>query len=225
MAATSGRLTRFYFVLGGLALIGGVGLWYAAQNRGAADPAVAAAVPAAVDDGFTGYAKGAEDAPVEVVEYSDFQCPFCAQFAVVQLPDIDRRLIATGRVRWRFRDFPLDNAHPHARIAARAAQCAGEQGRFWEMHDALLWRQREWASLRDARSKFEEYAREIGVDRGAFRDCFGSTKYDGRVQASLEEGRGRGVGGTPTLFVNGRNVGAVTADELVRMVDSIAPLQ
>jgi len=225
MAATSGRLTRFYLVLGVLALIGGGSLWLAARDRGVADAGAAVAVPAATDDGFTGYTKGSSDAPVEVVEYSDFQCPYCAQFAVVQLPDIDRRLVATGRVRWRFRDFPLDNAHPHARLASRAAQCAGEQGKFWEMHDSLLWRQRDWATLRDPRSKFEEYAREIGVDRGQFHDCFGSTKYDGRVQASLEEGRARGVGGTPTLFVNGRKVGAVTADELVRIVDSIAPRQ
>jgi len=225
MATTSGRLTRFYLILGALALIGGVGLWFAARDRGATDAGAAPPVLPEASDGFTGYTRGSPDAPVEVVEYSDFQCPFCAQFTVVQVPDIDRRLVATGRVRWRFRDFPLDNAHPHARLAARAAQCAGEQGKFWEMHDTLLWRQREWANLRDPRSKFEDYGREVGVDRGAFRDCIGSTKYDARIQASLEEGRARGVDGTPTLFVSGRKVGAVTADELVRIVDSIAPIQ
>jgi protein-disulfide isomerase len=226
MAGTSGGLKRFYYVFGALVLAGAVWLWLAARAPGSADEVEAPAISEPIaSDGFTGYSKGSADAPVEVVEYSDFQCPYCAQLAVVQFPDIERRLIATGRVRWTFRDFPLE-IHSHARLASRAAQCAGEQGRFWEMHDALLWRQREWANLRSVRSKFEAYARELGVDRRAFSDCIQSSKYDGRVQASFEEGRSRGVSGTPTLFVNGTKVNAPpTADELVRIVDSIAPLQ
>lgn len=226
MAATSGGLRKFYYVLAALALAGAVWLWQAARSpdtTGQVDvPTVSAPV---ADDGFTGYSKGSDEAPVEIVEYSDFQCPYCAQLSVVQFPDIERRLIATGRVRWVFRDFPLE-IHPHARLASRAAQCAGEQERFWEMHDALLWKQREWASLRNPQSKFEDYARDIGLDRRAFDECYSSARYDARVQVAFEEGRARGVSGTPTLFVNGTKLdGAPTADELVRIVDSIAPLQ
>lgn len=225
MAAASGRLTRFYIVLGALALAGAAALIYAARRPAAAPtpPTLPDAMAEAASE-FEGYTKGSPDAPVEIVEYADFECPGCATFGVLQLPDIERRLIATGRVLWRFRDFPLWNIHPNAMLAARAGHCAAEQEAFWPMHDALLRNQRAWAGRRDAADTFTDYARAIGLDVGGFRECLSSTRYDGRIFAGIVEGRERNVTGTPTIFVNGRQLqDTPTADQLVRIVDSVAP--
>src|SRR5258708_31781849 len=94
-------------------------------------PAVAAA------DASHGYTLGSDSAPIEITEYSDFECPFCASFATVQMPVIREQLIATGKVRWRFRDYPLPSP-AHSRYAALAAQCAGAQSKFWEMRDQVF---------------------------------------------------------------------------------------
>lgn len=223
MAATSGRLTGFYIVLGVLGLGGAGALIYAGTRSPApqAPPVMPESIAALAAD-FVGYTKGSPEAPVEVVEYTDFECPYCAQFGVLQLPDIERRLIETGRVRWRFRDFPLRNVHEYAMLAARAGHCAAEQDGFWPMHDELLRNQRAWAGRRNADDLFADYARAIGLDVAQFRECLSSTRYDDRILAGLAEGQQRGVSGTPTIFVNGRRLEQVpTADRLVQIVDSL----
>src|SRR2546425_3089506 len=85
---------------------------------------------------------GRADAPVTLVEFSDFQCPFCGRFFATTLPALKKDYIDTGKLRYVFRDFPLDQLHPHARMAAAAAHCAGEQGKYWDMHDVLFQNQR-----------------------------------------------------------------------------------
>src|SRR5207302_525955 len=137
----SGRMKGFYLLLVGVAVVGGGVLWYGSQRTAA--PAPSGPVPVAAADGFRGYTLGSDSAPIEIVEYSDFECPFCASFATVQMPAIREQLIATGKVRWRYRDFPLPS-HQYSRYAALAAQCAGEQGKFWEMHDQLF-TNHQWA--------------------------------------------------------------------------------
>src|SRR5260370_5814591 len=130
----------FYRLLVGVAAIGGVVLWYVSQRQPSSAAPLAApggSLPVAAADGFRGYTLGAASAPIEITEYSDFECPFCASFATVQMPVIREQLIAPGKVRWRFRDFPLPS-HAYSRYAAPAAQCAGEQRKFWEMHDQLF---------------------------------------------------------------------------------------
>jgi protein-disulfide isomerase len=165
---------------------------------------------------------GDSAAPVEITEFADYQCPFCQTFATLQIPTIRKRLIETGRLRWRFRDFPLQQ-HPHARTAAHAAACADEQGKFWAMHDRIFEGQAEWAGERDATATFRRYATEVGLDAGKYDACMSAAKYAGRIQASHAEGMRIGVNSTPTLFVGGRLYqGRFDSDAITRLVDSLA---
>ncbi len=217
MAEGSGRMKRFYVLLAAVAVVGGGVMWYGAQRK-PAPGAPAAVVPAA--DGFRGYTLGAASVPIEVTEYSDFECPFCASFATVQMPVIQEQLIGPGKLRWRFRDFPLPS-HRYSRYAALAAQCAGEQGKFWEMHDRLF-EQHQWAQTGDnPRALFRDFARAIGVDLDKYDACMDSQRYAGRIEASVQEGEAAGVRGTPSFYVNGRPFGRATSDDFKALVDSL----
>ena len=189
------------------------------HNPAALDPGGAAPVPAA--DGFAGFTLGNDSAPVEVVEYADFECPACAQFGVVQMPTIRQQLIEPGKVRWRHRDFPLPS-HRYARLASHAAHCAGEQGKFWEMHDALF-NDHSWAQTgRDPSRLFRQFAVRIGLDARGYDACMERGGHAGRIEASRLEGERLGVNGTPSFFVNGRRfAGRSTSDEFKRIVDSL----
>jgi protein-disulfide isomerase len=174
--------------------------------------------------GFRGYIKGSADAPVEITEYADYQCPFCQTFATIQMPTIEERLIRTGRLRWRYRDFPLQQ-HSFSRLAAHSAACADEQGKYWEQHQRIYDGQGDWATLGDAGPKFREYAQANGLDLKRYDDCMASHKYAGRIQASYEEGTRLGVSSTPTLLVGNRLYqGRLDSDAIRRLVDSLAPL-
>lgn len=221
MAEGSGRMKGFYLLLAAVAVIGGGALWYGSRQRAEPMPAQTAAPPVAAADAFRGYTQGSDSAPIEVIEYSDFECPFCASFATVQMPVIREQLIATGRVRWRYRDFPLPS-HQYSRYAALAAQCGGEQGRFWEMHDRLFGRH-EWAQTgKNPRSLFRDFAKGIGLDLDKYDACMDGQRYAGRIQASLQDGEAAGVQGTPTFFVNGKRFGGnATSDAFKALVDSL----
>lgn len=147
------------------------------------------------DDPF----QGPEDAPVVVVEFSDFQCPFCQRHFEQTLPLL---VEAYGdRVRYVFRDFPIEAIHPQAPKAAEAAQCASDQGQFWEYHD-LLFLNQEALDLDDLKT----YADYLGLDSGSFNQCLDSGKYTQEVADDISEGLSYGVNGTPTFFINGRTV-------------------
>ena len=208
----------FYAALVIVCLAGGAWLLYASRHRAPAETPSAGAAPV-VTDSFPGYEMGSASAPVTIVEYSDFECPYCAGFTTVQMPEVRTQLIATGKVRWRFRDFPL---HQHSTTAAIAAQCAGEQGKFWEMHDQLF-NHREWTqSDKDPSGAFRDFAKAIAVDLGRYDACMDSRRYENRIKASQEEGVALGVHGTPTFLVNGRPFrGRPTSDELKALVDSL----
>jgi protein-disulfide isomerase len=214
-------MKAFYALLAAVALVGGGVMWYGSRATPAAGSGPGTPPPPAVHDGFRGFTLGADSARVEVVEYSDFECPFCASFASVQMPVIREQLIATGRVRWRYRDFPLPS-HRWSRLASLAAHCAGEQGKFWEMHDRLFLRH-DWAQgSKNPRGLFRDYAKDAGVDLDKYDACMDSQRYAGRIQASLEEGEALGVGGTPTFFVNGKRFeGRPTSDAFQALVDNL----
>jgi protein-disulfide isomerase len=196
-------MNRFYLLLGAIALAGIAALVYQVKRpKGVSIPANVT-VLAADTAGFRGYVIGSDSAKVEISEYADYQCPFCADFATIQFPAIRQQLIQTGLVRWRFRDFPL-NMHPNSRVAAHAAACADEQGKFWDMHSALFDHQTEWAPQKNASSRFSTYAGQIGLDVTKYNACMSSAKYAGRIQASLDEGTKLGVNGTPTFLIGGR---------------------
>jgi protein-disulfide isomerase len=215
-------MSRFYLLLGVLAVAGAAVVFYVIRAEPAASRAAAAAPAAVVDDGFRGYTLGSDAAAVEVTEYSDFECPFCANFATVQMPTIKAQLIATGKVRWRYRDFPLPS-HPYSRYAAHAAQCAGEQGKFWEMHDQLF-DHHSWAQTgRNPAGLFRDLAKAAGLDVARYDACMESGRYAARIEFSRQEGEQRLVDGTPTFFVNGTRLRSSSygSDTFKRVVDSL----
>ena len=222
MAATPG-MKRFYAVIAGVALLGlGVLIYLISRPQVSSIPANVTVQPADTA-GFRGYLKGSDTAPVEITEYADYQCPFCQTFATLQMPTIEERLIKTGRLRWRYRDFPLQQ-HQFARLAAHSAACADEQGKYWEQHDRIYEGQGEWSASRDAGDHFRDYARAIGLDLGRYDECMESGRYAGRIQAGYEEGVRAGVSSTPTLLVGDRLYrGRIDSDAIRRLVDSLSP--
>jgi len=224
MADAPGGMKRFYGILIGVAVVGlGVLGVLLSRPKTVSIPANVT-IQTADTAGFRGYIKGSADAPVEITEYADYQCPFCQTFATIQMPTIEERLIRTGRLRWRYRDFPLQQ-HSFSRLAAHSAACADEQGKYWEQHQRIYDGQGEWATLGDAGPKFREYAQANGLDLKRYDDCMASHKYAGRIQASYEEGTRLGVSSTPTLLVGNRLYqGRLDSDAIRRLVDSLAPL-
>jgi protein-disulfide isomerase len=217
-------MKRFYALLIGVAVIGLGVLGVLLSRPGTVSIPANVTIQTSDTAGFRGYLKGSADAPVEITEYADYQCPFCQTFATIQMPAIEERLIRTGRLRWRYRDFPLQQ-HSFSRLAAHSAACADEQGKYWEQHQRIYDGQGEWASLGDAGPKFREYAQANGLDLKRYDDCMSSHKYAGRIQASYEEGVKLGVSSTPTLLVGNRLYqGRLDSDAIRRLVDSLAPL-
>ena len=146
--------------------------------------------------------QGNEGAPLWVVEVSDFQCPYCAEFQRLTYPALKREYIETGKVRHAYVNLPLPN-HPHARTAAEAAMCAGAQGRFWPMHDAIFATQTRWSRLESAAPVFDSLATVVGVDRTAWADCVASGVMRPLIQADYDRSLGSGVNSTPTFLVIG----------------------
>src|SRR5215208_7318466 len=196
MAATPVGMKRFYAVLVGVAVLGLGVLGYLLLKPSTISIPANVTVQASDTSGFHGYVKGSSDAPVEITEFADYQCPFCQTFATLQMPTIEDRLIKAGRLRWRYRDFPLQQ-HPFARLAAHSAACADEQGKYWDQHERIYEGQSEWSAARDAGPLFRNYARAAGLDMGRYDTCMKAGKYAGRIQASLNEGVQLGVSSTP----------------------------
>jgi protein-disulfide isomerase len=156
--------------------------------------------------------KGTERAPVTIVKFEDFQCPYCK---TVQLTYQELLKRYNGKVRLVHKDLPLDAIHPQARQAAEAARCAGDQGKFWEYHD-ILYTNSPKAGIDELKS----YAKEVGLNSASFDQCFTSGKYKGLVQKDLAEGAQLGLTGTPTFFINGREMsGAQPVDAFATIID------
>jgi protein-disulfide isomerase len=156
-------------------------------------------------------AMGPADAPITIVEFTDYQCPYCqaAQQYVDRVMDVYK-----GKVRLVYQEFPLD-FHAQAKPAGRAARCAGEQGKFWEMHTGLL---RAPGAFDDA--DLQRRAVGLGIDPKAFSACTASNKYDEVIQKAIDNGRSVGVSGTPTFFLNGRSFsGAQPFEAFERIIE------
>ncbi len=223
MAAATSGLNRFYYILGAVAVAGAGILAFMASRKTVSIPANVV-VQISDTSGFHGYYLGSESAPLTVTEYADFECPACQQWYEVQFPTIEERLIQTGKVRWRYRDFPLDAPHPHTRVVAHAAACADEQGKYWPMsHRIYTWEPR-WPEMRDASGVLRDYVKELGLDLGKYDACMQSARYAGRIEASKNEGIQVGVESTPTFLINGRlyaGGGKVHYDMLKALLDSV----
>jgi len=149
------------------------------------------------------YSIGDPNAPVTIIEFTDYQCPYCERHFTETLPSLQADYIDTGKVRYVFKDFPLTTIHPQALLAAEAARCAGVQDAYLPMHDALFANQSQWSGQSNAAERFVEYAANIGLDSEAFRACLESGEMETAVLADQAEGLNFGVSGTPAFFING----------------------
>ena len=167
-------------------------------------------------------ALGSPNAPVVLVEFSDFQCPFCRKFWSDSLPQIKEKYIKTGKVRFVYRDFPLSNIHPGAEPAAQAAECAEDQGKFWEMHDKIFGEQEKLGqgTINFEIGDIKRWAREIGLDGAALDTCLDSEKYKAEVAKDYSDGASLGVSGTPHVFVNGKLLirGALPFEQIDQLI-------
>jgi protein-disulfide isomerase len=166
----------------------------------------------AVEIGSSDPVRGNASAPVTIVEFSDYQCPFCGRVT----PTLEKiREAYGGRVKFVWKDFPLTQIHPQAFKAAEAAHCAGDQGKYWEFHDRLFANQQ--ALQPDALKK---HAVDLGLNAPTFDSCLDSSKYSNRIREGMDQGERLGVSSTPSVFINGRLVsGAVPYENFVDIID------
>jgi protein-disulfide isomerase len=154
---------------------------------------------------------GNANAPVTLIEFSDYQCPFCQRVE----PTLKRLRATYGddKIRFVWKDFPLTQIHPQAFKAGEAAHCAGDQGKYWELHDVLFNKQSELQV-----DDLKRHALELGLNTDAFNQCLDSSKYGERVRDGLAEGNQLGVNSTPTVFINGRRLSGAQPYEVFAAV-------
>ncbi len=141
-------------------------------------------------------AKGTKDAKVVLVEFSDFQCPYCGRFSRDTIPQVQADYVDTGKVKYVFADFPLEAIHPYAFKAAEAASCAGEQGEYWKMHDHLFANQTKLKP-----EDLSRYAEAIGLDKSKFQQCLDTQKRAPSIRKTMAQAGEAGVSSTPTVMV------------------------
>lgn len=173
-----------------------------------------------VDLTGVGYDKGSPTAPLVVVNFSDFGCPFCGSFARQTEPEIEKEYVQTGKVFFKYVPFVM-GMFPNGDQAAHAVECAAEQGRFWPMHDALYANQAEWKKARDPLPAFERYAKGIGLDASRFAKCYAIPDVNpSTMRANIAAGR-LGIRVTPSFIVNGKGVeGALPLPQFRQLLDA-----
>ena len=165
------------------------------------------------------FSRGSPDAPVVIVEYADFACSACAEFARDTWPEIERRYIETGVVRWYL--IPFELGFRNSEEGARAGQCGATLGSFWAMHDVLFARRGDWEDLRNPEGRLAEIAVEAGLDATAFLNCYDENPGKDRTRAANRAAKDDGIRGTPTFFINGFRVqGALPLDAFVQLIES-----
>jgi protein-disulfide isomerase len=214
------KLSTFYGGMIVLVLAGGGAMWYA--SRQSAD--TAAPVPTGPIDTTTipAYTMGSPNAPVQIIQYADFECPGCGRYAVLTEPDVRERMIQTGQVRVVFRDRMI-NGHGSSPTAHLAAACAAEQNKFWEMHDQLYFHQGEWSEASGLERKFRGYAEAIRLDMDRYNTCMSQQRYAARIAANTSRADSAGFTQTPTFLINGHvTIGAIGFDSMKVLVDKYA---
>ena len=176
----------------------------------------APAAPVVVEP--SAHVRGPANAPVTIEEYSDFQCPTCGR-----MHPVVKQLLAKypQQVRVVFRHDPLAQIHPYARVAARAAEAAGAQGKFWEMADLLYEKQAEWSKAAQARPYFLQYAQQLGLDAGRFQQDIDGTTISMRVVHDERRAVSRKFQGTPTFVVNGRELRFEESNDLAKLSTAV----
>lgn len=146
--------------------------------------------------------RGSAETPIIIMDFSDYSCPACRQFATQVKPLLDASYVETGLARFQYYDFPIVTNFPNSFLAARAARCADDQEAYWSYHDQLFRGQDAWSRQADAAPTFEDYAGQLGLDRNAFRSCLRSDRHAETVSANLLLARELSVNATPTIFLN-----------------------
>lgn len=209
----------FYVIIIAIAVIGIAALGYL-SSRPKATTAVAfdSSLPKVESQG---YVMGSPDAPLEVTEFGDFECPQCGRFATLTEPDIRNRLVNNGTIRWRYIDFPLE-MHRNTWNASIAAACADEQGKFWEMHDAIYAAQDQWNG--EATSNPNKVLKQIGeplvADKAKFDACVDDQRTKPKVQAHYQLAIARKLPGTPSFIIGTQQISEfLSYDDFKRIVD------
>lgn len=201
-------MTKFYYILGVVAVIGvGIVAWSVgsqAMGRPATEPVAVEGLDdmsklVALAQGVT---EGEESAPITIAEFADYSCPSCGTFATLYKPQVLKAYVETGKAKFVFYDYPLTSIHPHSFLAARAARCAGDQGKFWEYQDLLFRSQSQWAMKASVEGDLEDFADKAGLDTDGFKTCLDSDAYADVVSANMRLGDELGVDRTPTLMVS-----------------------
>jgi len=161
------------------------------------------AVPAQAQDLVANRTRGSATAPVTVYEMSDFQCPYCRDFAVKTFPILEAEYIKTGKVRWIFVNFPIPQIHKNAVAAAEFAMCAARQQKFWPTHDRLYARQDDWAELADPVPYFLAQVKPLGLNEAATMACLTSGTTRATIRADAEGAVKSGAGSTPSFYIEG----------------------
>jgi protein-disulfide isomerase len=225
-ARGKGNRRGFFLALGAVAVAGVGGISWAMQRTRASAAPVTVPAAATLPAGASrpeGYVLGSASAPVEIVEYADFECPSCGQFATVTEPDVRARLVNTGQARYRFYDFQVNSSHRNSPAASLAAACANDQGKFWEMHDRLFEGQNDWNSLAtdDPKPLFAGYAAAAGLDAARWAQCYDGRTHLRRLAEHQQEAQRAQVNGTPTFVVGNKMLRAApTFDAIKALVDS-----
>ena len=182
------------------ALLVGAALFYQPGARLAKAPPAEAINPIALstDDDFI---LGNPDAPVTMIIFGDYQCPFCKKMFTETELKLRTEYVLTNKVKMVYRDFPLDSIHPFARKAAQAAQCAGSQGKYWAYHDELFKKQSEIPTL-----DFTNLAGSLGLEKTTFKTCLDSEQFAAEVEKDNQDGQALGIDGTPATFINGTRI-------------------
>ena len=186
------------------------------KNTGKSETAAIGSMPAITSGDFM---LGEQNAPVTIVEYGDFQCPFCGKFFKETEPVLRENYIKTGKVKFIYRDFAFLGQESF--WAANAARCAGEQGKFWEYHDYLYNNQRGENQGTFSKSNLKGFAAALSLDREKFNTCLDSDKYLDEIKKETKSGGEAGVTGTPANFVNGvLYVGALPTNSFTQIIDA-----
>ena len=162
-----------------------------------------AVAPSGNTASVSNHTKGNTSSKVSLLVYGDFQCPACGALFPVEKQVVDKYI---DKISFTFRHFPLDGSHQNARAASRAAEAAGKQGKFFEMHDLLYQNQNSWSSLSDSYPYFEQMAKSLGLNMDQFKTDYDSEAVNSTINADYKEGGAKGVTGTPTYYLNGKEL-------------------
>lgn len=212
----------FYGAIAGILVVGALTLVYMTTMRaGPAPTQTTLAPPPPGGAKAEGYLLGDPKAPVHILEFADFECPSCARFTILTEGDVRKQIVDAGLATFTFYDFPLPQ-HKNSLSAHNAAACAGEQGKFWEMHDRLFNEQDRWntEATDDPSQLMRGYARDAGISMQPWEQCFASRKYQYKIDANSAEGTRRNVNSTPTFIIGDKLfAGSLSYDEFKKYVD------